>query len=311
MQIAVASGKGGTGKTTVAVNLAVAASVSGLMVRLLDCDVEEPDAHIFLSPEITGREPVDVMVPKVNDAKCSLCGTCGETCAFHAILVSPKRVMVFPELCHGCGACTYLCGDKCIEEIPRSVGVVEEGVASVEGREVEFAQGVLFPGEALAAPVVKKAREKARAGSLTVVDSPPGTSCTMVNSVKGCDLCLLVTEPTPFGLHDLELAYETVRKLKVRIAVVINRCDIGDDRIDRFCSKRGIPVLARIPLDKDVATLCADGRVLAASSERYARLFRALSDEAIRCATRDSREPGDMEGAGKSDGQGGTLNDRA
>jgi len=276
MQIAVASGKGGTGKTTVAVNLAAAASMTAPQVQLLDCDVEEPNCHIFLSPSITERETVAIPVPKVHEARCSRCGMCGEACAFHAILVGSKRVIVFPELCHGCGACSYLCPERCIEEVPRSIGVVEEGTALLGGQEIKFGHGVLNTGEALASPLVKRVREKSSAGSLVIVDSPPGTSCTMVQSVKGSDLCLLVTEPTPFGLHDLVLAYETVVKLGVPAAVLINRSDIGDDRVDRFCADRGIPVAMRIPLDKGLARMYAEGRVLVTSSEEYAQMFKTL-----------------------------------
>ena len=276
MQIAVASGKGGTGKTTVAVNLAAAASTAGNRVQLLDCDVEEPNCHIFLSPDFQRQETVYIPVPTVREADCSRCGTCGQVCAFHAILPGPKRVLVFPELCHGCGACSYLCPEKCIEEVPRPIGVIEEGTASLEGHEIGFAHGVLNTGEALASPLVKQVRQKTLADFLVIIDSPPGTSCTMVQSVRGSDLCVLVTEPTPFGLHDLDLAHQTAVKLGVPVVAVINRSDIGDDRVERFCEGRGIPVIMRIPLDKRLARMYAEGRVLVTSSEQYAQMFRTL-----------------------------------
>jgi len=276
MRIAVASGKGGTGKTTVAVNLAVAASMAGNRVQLLDCDVEEPNCHIFLSPDFQRQETVRIPVPAVREKDCSRCGICGQVCAFHAIFPGPKRVLVFPELCHGCGACSYLCPEKCIEEVPRPIGVIEEGTASLDGREIMFAHGALNTGEALASPLVKEVRKKALAHSLVIVDSPPGTSCTMVQSVKGSDLCILVTEPTPFGLHDLLLAYETAVKLGVPVVAVINRSDIGDDRGEHFCESHGIPVIMRIPLDKRLAKMYAEGRILVTSSEEYAQMFRVL-----------------------------------
>jgi MinD superfamily P-loop ATPase len=289
MQISIASGKGGTGKTTVAVNLAVAAAIrlgrdsDSIPVQILDCDVEEPNCHIFLQPEISEREDVTVLVPEVDESRCTHCSICGEVCAFHAIL-SAKRVLVFPELCHGCGACSYACPEKCISEVPRVIGKVKQGFSFPAGRGnagFSFTHGILNPGEALAAPLVKKVRQQVIPGALAIIDSPPGTSCTMVASIKGSDLCILVTEPTPFGLHDLELAYETALKLGVPSAVVINRSDIGDDSVAAFCRSKGIPILAQIPLDRNLARLSAEGNVAASSSREYLSVFSRILDAAL------------------------------
>lgn len=281
MLVAVASGKGGTGKTTVAVNLAVSAALEGHQVQLLDCDVEEPNCHIFLSPQICRSEPCQVLVPKVHEDGCSKCGLCAKVCSYHAIFAGPQKTLVFPELCHSCGACSYLCPKKCIEEVPRSVGVLEEGKAVIRGKELEFVHGVLNPGEVAASTVVKRVRKKASSDRFVIIDSPPGTSCTMVQSVRGADLCILVTEPTPFGLHDLKLAYETVSQMGVPVAVVVNRCDIGDDRVDRFCESHQIPLVMRIPMDKGLAKLYAEGRILVTSSKFYEDMFGALNSRIL------------------------------
>jgi MinD superfamily P-loop ATPase len=201
MIVSIASGKGGTGKTLVATSLAF--SLKGKhRVQLLDCDVEEPNDHIFLKPVITRREAVSIPVPEINEAKCSHCGLCAEVCAYNALAVLPDRVMVFPELCHGCGACSYLCPEKAISEVGRETGVVELGQA--DG--IDFVQGRLDVGEAMPSPVIRRVKEKARPDGVVIIDAPPGTSCPVVESVKGSDFCLLVTEPTPFGFNDLVLA---------------------------------------------------------------------------------------------------------
>lgn len=286
MQISIASGKGGTGKTTLAVNLAVAAALgkspyySG--VQVLDCDVEEPNCHLFLHPSISLHRSVTLPVPEVNESRCTRCGVCGEACAFHAILAA-RKVLVFPELCHGCGACSYLCPEQCIKEVPRPIGVLEEGSASVAGADtaMSFCHALLNPGEALATPLVERVRERVRPESLAIIDSPPGTSCTMVASVKKSDLCILVTEPTPFGLHDLELAHEALTRLRVPSAVVVNRSDIGDDRVAVFCRSEDLPILAEIPLDRELAHLSADGGIAALSSRHYRDLFTDILNKAI------------------------------
>ncbi len=297
MQISIASGKGGTGKTTVAVNLAaVAARRSGspsgpTKIQVLDCDVEEPNCHIYLRPELTQCVDVEIPVPQVDESRCTRCGLCGQSCAFHAILPG-KKVLTFPELCHGCGACAYLCPEKCITEIPRKIGEMQSGPARLasSSRNVDFVHGVLNPGEALAAPLAKRVRKETDGTGLVIIDSPPGTSCTMMASVKGSDLCLLVTEPTPFGLHDLELAYEAVNRLEIPSAVIVNRAGIGDDRVKRFCESKEIPLLAEIPLDREMARVSAAGHIAAEVLPDYESLFSSVLDRAIRMVAMVSEE---------------------
>lgn len=257
--IAVASGKGGTGKTTVAVNLALALAKSGLKVQLLDCDVEEPNAHLFLKPEIISADEIGIPVPKVDPIRCNYCGYCAEICAFNALAAFVDQVMVFGELCHGCGSCAYLCPEKAISEAIRVIGVVETGFS---GR-LRFAQGRLNPGEAMAPPLIKAVRHKELSNGLTIIDAPPGTSCPVVTTVKDVDYCIMVTEPTPFGLNDLQLALGMVKKLSIPAGVVINRSDLGDDRVEKYCLEQSIPVLQKIPFNRELASLYARGIAVA------------------------------------------------
>ncbi|HBK59815.1 MAG TPA: (4Fe-4S)-binding protein [Firmicutes bacterium] len=266
MIVSVASGKGGTGKTTIAVNLALA--LEGTMpVDFLDCDVEEPNAHLFLHPVLETSERVTLPVPSVDESKCTGCGTCAEVCAFHAILSLGGRVITFPELCHGCGGCARFCPEGAISEVPREIGVVETGWAAGpagQARGIRFVQGRVNIGTALAPPVVKAVRSKAglgagKDGGIVIIDSPPGTSCPVVASVKGSDYCLLVTEPTPFGLNDLALAVDMVREVGVPFGVVINRAGLGDDKVAAYCRQESIPVLLEIPFNRRYAACYARG----------------------------------------------------
>ena len=234
MIISVASGKGGTGKTLVATSLALSLK-DRERVQLLDCDVEEPNDHIFLSRLLPAAKRSVSLSLKLMREKCTYCGKCAEVCAYHAIAVFAQHVLVFPNLCHGCGACSYLCPEKAITEEDREIGVVECGHS--DG--IEFAHGKLNVGEAMATPVIRKVKEKANRDGIVIIDVSPGTSCPVVESIKGSDFCLLVTEPTPFGLNDLALAVETVRKLEVPCGVVINRAGIGDSGVEEYCRKRG------------------------------------------------------------------------
>ncbi len=252
MILSVASGKGGTGKTTVAVALALAAPAP---VRLLDCDVEEPNAHLFLKPEIRRREPVHIPVPVVDEARCDACGECGRICQYHAIISLKTKPLVFPELCHGCGGCAAVCPRSAIAETGREIGVVEEGAR--DG--VSFVQGRLHVGQPMSPPLIRAVRRHAAAEGLTIIDCPPGTSCPVVAAVRGSDFVLLVTEPTPFGLNDLRLAVGTMRELKRPLGVVVNRSDAGDGRVDAYCRQAQIPVLLRIPEDRRIAEAYARG----------------------------------------------------
>ena len=271
MIISVASGKGGTGKTLVATSLALSLTDKE-RVQLLDCDVEEPNAHIFLKPIITRSEPVYVQVPEVDEKKCNYCGKCAEVCAYHAVAVFPEHVLVFPDLCHGCGACSYLCPEKAISEQEREIGIAESGHSNGIG----LAQGKLTVGEAVPTPIIRKVKERADHNSTVIIDVSPGTSCPVVQSVKGSDFCLLVTEPTPFGLNDLVLAVETVKELKVPCGVVINRVGVGDDKVEEYCLKEKIPILLTIPLDSEIARLYSRGVALVEGMPQWKEIFLEL-----------------------------------
>jgi MinD superfamily P-loop ATPase len=252
MTLAVASGKGGTGKTTVAVNLALTLRQP---VQFLDCDVEEPNAHLFLRPEIREREAVRVPVPWVDEERCTSCGECGQICQHHAIVSLRTKPLVFPELCHGCGGCALVCPTGAITEAPREVGVIDRGPRD----SVWFAQGRLKVGEAMAVPVIRALKRSAERGLLTIIDAPPGTSCPVVASVRGSDFVVLVTEPTPFGLNDLVLAVGMVRALELPFGVVINRSDIGDDEVLEYCEAEAIPLLLQIPENRRLAEAYSRG----------------------------------------------------
>jgi len=276
MIIAVASGKGGTGKTTVAVALvqALAAEGSRTPLTFLDCDVEEPNAHLFLHPSLERRQEVGILVPQVDMDKCTACGRCAEVCAYHAIAVVGRKVLVFRELCHGCGSCTWDCPEGAIREVLYPTGILEEGRAGA----IRFAHGVLNVGEAMATPVIRQLKRRfLSAEGVAVLDAPPGTACPVVETLRGADFALMVTEPTPFGLHDLRLAVEVARdELGVPVGVVINRDDVGDDRVDAFCREEGIPILLRIPLDRRVAEAYSEGRTLLEALPAYEGTFLRL-----------------------------------
>jgi len=279
MIIAVASGKGGTGKTTIAVGLALSLE----NVQFLDCDVEEPNAHIFLKPEITHTEQVNLPVPKVNEDRCTYCGKCAEICAYNAIAVVKEKVLLFTELCHGCGGCKLLCPEDAIEEVGRPIGVLEKG----KNGSISFIDGKLNLGEVMAVPLIRAVKRASLEthpnnnqftsnNGITIIDVPPGTSCPVIESVKGSNFCLLATEPTPFGLNDLVLAVETLRKLKIPFGVVINRADVGDKKVDEYCKDEKIPILMRIPMDRDIAMAYSEGIPIIEAKPAYKKDFLKL-----------------------------------
>jgi MinD superfamily P-loop ATPase len=269
MIISVASGKGGTGKTTISTSLV---AVLGSKAQLLDCDVEEPNCHILAQPILETSETVTLPVPVVDRDKCSLCGRCGEVCRFSAIVVIGDQVLTFPEMCHGCGGCVLLCPEKAITEGPRELGVIETGWAGP----VEFVHGRLRVGEAMSPPLIRAVKEKINRSKIAVLDAPPGTSCPVINTVKGSDFILLVTEPTPFGLHDLRIAVDAVSGMGIPLGVLLNRSDLGDDEVPKFCVAKGIPLLAEIPHDRDIAEGYARGELLVTSAPRYIQVFLQL-----------------------------------
>lgn len=255
MIISIASGKGGTGKTTVATNMAV--SLGG-DVQLLDCDVEEPNAHLFIHPVINEVKTITTPVPEVDMEKCNLCGKCGEICQFKAIVIIGETVLPFPEMCHSCGGCMEVCPEKAITETGRELGIIERG--SRNG--LEFVHGKLRVGEAMSPPLIRKVREYARPDALTIIDAPPGTSCPVITSMKGTDFVLLVTEPTPFGLHDLKLAVGAVNILDIPCGLVINRSDMGDDKVKIYAEKENLPILMEIPFDRKIAEAYSRGEMI-------------------------------------------------
>jgi MinD superfamily P-loop ATPase len=271
--ISVASGKGGTGKTLIATSLALSLK-DREKVQLLDCDVEEPNDHIFLRPVIKGREAVCIPVPKVDESKCTYCGKCAEICAYHAIAVLPKNVLVFPHLCHGCGACSHFCPERAIAEEGKKIGIVESGHA--DG--IDFIQGRLDVGEAMPTPVIRKVKELVNHEGISIIDVSPETSCPVVASIKDSDYCLLVTEPTPFGLNDLTLAVETVKKLEIPCGVVINRAGSDNGKVEDYCLKEGLPVLLTIPLDINIARSYSRGVTLVEGLPQWKECFMTLYD---------------------------------
>ena len=274
MIISVASGKGGTGKTLVATSLALSLQ-NEREVQFLDCDVEEPNAHIFLKPALNHKQAVSVPVPSIDEKKCNYCGKCAEVCAYNAIAVIKEKVLVFPELCHGCGACTYLCPEGAISEVKKEIGILEMG----HSNGIEFIHGKLTIGEAMAPPIIREVKKHISQEKLAIIDVPPGTSCPVVEAVQGSDFCLLVTEPTPFGLNDLVLAVDMLRKLATPCGVVINRDGVGDCNVDGYCSNEGIPILLRIPLDVEIARLYSRGVALVEGLPQWREAFLRLYND--------------------------------
>jgi MinD superfamily P-loop ATPase len=281
MIISIASGKGGTGKTLVTSSLAVSLKEKQ-PVQVIDCDVEEPNSHIFLKPEFNIEEKVYISVPRVDKNKCTYCGKCADICAFNAIAVINDKVLIFDELCHGCGACSYLCPEHAITEYEREIGSVQTGKS--DG--VNFVRGTLNIGEAMAPPIIRKVKEKIDPSNTVLLDVPPGTSCPVVESIEGSDYCLLVTEPTPFGLNDLALAVEVVKLMQIPCGVVLNRAGSGNERIEDYCKSEGISVMLTIPLDTDIAKLYSRGITLAEGmpdwQERFIELFQKIHDQLSR-----------------------------
>lgn len=269
MILAVASGKGGTGKTTVSVNLAM---VMDSGVFLLDCDVEEPNDHLFLQGSLLAKEDVCIPVPQIDELLCDGCGKCGQFCEYNAIVSYGSAPIVFAEMCHGCGGCKLVCPRKAISEIDKRIGVVE----TIKSRQVTLVQGRLDVGVSMAPPLIRAVRKKLPERGTAILDAPPGTSCPVISAIRDTDFVLLVTEPTPFGLHDLKLSVELVRALALPLGVVVNRCGVGDNRVHDYCRQNDIPILMEIPEDRRIAEAYSRGELIIDALPEYQGLFREL-----------------------------------
>jgi len=283
VRIAIASGKGGTGKTTVATNLAVLLASNGRRVIYADCDVEEPNGHIFLKPTIRTAARIGVPIPEIDKSRCTGCNQCGEVCQFSSILGIGKEVLTFPELCHGCGGCSLVCPENAITEVQREIGDIEQGSANGIG----FIHGAMRVGEAMSTPLIRAVKERLPANGVAILDAPPGTSCPVIETVRGADFILLVTEPTPFGLNDLKLAVEMVRALGLEFGLVINRCDVGDDEVRLYCAREKIPLLLEIPDDRRIAEAYSRGQVAVKAipelKGKFAELWQNIQEELKPC----------------------------
>ncbi|MFP4655739.1 MAG: ATP-binding protein [Methanohalobium sp.] len=274
MNIAIASGKGGTGKTTIAVNLALSLDD----VQLFDCDVEGPNCNLFLGYSPERIEDVNILLPVIDKNKCDFCGKCADFCQFNAVAVVPGDVMVFPTLCHGCGGCSIVCPGDAINEEKRSIGTIEKSKA--ENGDLELYQGLLNIGEPMASPVIKDLKNHIDKNKTTIIDAPPGSACPVIAALEDVDYCILVTEPTPFGFHDLLIAIGLVRELEIPLGVIINRCDMGDSRVEDFCNSENIPVLMNIPYDRNIAHLYSKGipfvKKMPEWKEEFEQMFKSI-----------------------------------
>ncbi len=269
MIISIASGKGGTGKTTIATNLA---SSLGDNVQLLDCDVEEPNSHLFLNPEIKEEIPVIAPIPLIDENRCTYCKKCMEICRFGAIAIVGKTVLTFPELCHSCGGCIAVCPEKAVSEQDRELGEIEKGSLDL----MDFVSGRLKVGEVMAPPIIKSVRSYEKKDCINIIDAPPGTSCPVIASMKNADFVLLVTEPTPFGLNDLKLAVEAVKVLGLAHGLVINRAGMGDDEVKKYAEKENLPILMEIPFDRKIAETYSKGQLIVRAMPEWKEKFLSL-----------------------------------
>ncbi len=272
MILAVASGKGGTGKTTVSLNLARARG--GANTQLLDCDVEEPNARLFLEGQIDSSQEITIPVPLVDAKLCDGCNACGEFCEYNAIVSFGNAPLVFPEMCHGCGGCMKVCPQRAIQETEKRIGVIE----TLQSGNIMLAYGLLDVGVAMAPPLIRAVKKRCRTDMPVILDAPPGTSCPVIATLQGVEFVLLVTEPTPFGLYDLRLTVDVTRALDIPVGVVVNRVGIGDERVHAFCRKENIPVLMEIPDDRGIAEAYSRGELIVETYPKYQKRFQELFD---------------------------------
>ncbi|MBI4763297.1 MAG: ATP-binding protein [Deltaproteobacteria bacterium] len=269
MIISVASGKGGTGKTSVAVALALSVKEP---VQLLDCDVEAPNGHIFMRPQWEKKETIYLQVPKVDEKKCTYCRACSQICQFKAILVLGETILTFPEMCHACGGCFLVCEPKALIADQKELGEIEEGWAGP----VYFVHGRLRVGEPMSPPLIREVKKRIKNDTLAILDAPPGTSCPVIQTVKGSDYTILVTEPTPFGLYDLKLALAALGSLNIPCGVILNRADIGNNEAKNYLRSEGIPLLMEIPFERKIAEGYAKGLSLVEIKPELKEQFQKL-----------------------------------
>ena len=276
MKIAVLSGKGGTGKTLVSVNLAASAKTS----TYIDCDVEEPNGHLFFKPKITQEEKISVKIPKVDDELCSGCRRCVDFCKFNALAYVKDKLIVFEEVCHSCGGCILVCPEKALTEKEKIIGKIQKGISG----QVSIYTGILNIGEASGIPIIKKllAEKKTEANKQTVIDCPPGSACIVMESIRDVDYCLLVAEPTLFGVHNLNMVYDLVRLFNKPFAVILNKCLEEENPAEKFCLEKNIKILGRIPFDNELGTLNSNAEIVVNKNEKYRELFSSLLNEVIK-----------------------------
>jgi len=277
MIISIASGKGGTGKTCVSTSFAYALNKINVPVQLIDCDVEEPNANLFIGAKIEHTENVEVIVPKIDEQKCTHCGKCAEFCKFNALVVYPDKVMRFLEMCHSCAGCKILCPEKAISDEKRTLGIIETG----HKENIQFAHGKLNIGEARATPIINKLKQLINPTRTVILDSPPGTSCPFVETLKKSDYCILVTEPTPFGLNDLKLALEVTKEFNIPTGVIINRSDIGNDCAEKYLKDNKTELLMKIPHDMKIARGYSEGKTIIESMPEIGKSFIKLNERII------------------------------
>jgi len=281
MRIAVASGKGGTGKTTIATSLALSLSAER-ETWYVDCDVEAPNGHLFLRPNLTHSTQAVIKTPQIQVDQCTMCGKCVEVCQFHALANVVKSIMVFPQLCHGCGSCTLNCPEQAISEVDNPIGMLESGFTAGG---IRFQRGVLSISEPMPTPVIRqlKRMDQAPDDALVILDSPPGASCSVVETLRGADYALLVTEPTPFGLHDLKQMLGIVQDMQIPAGIVVNRDGIGSPQVEACLLELSLPILLRVPFDKKIASGIAAGESLMDVRPEYRQdfveLYQAICDQ--------------------------------
>lgn len=276
MKIVIASGKGGTGKTTVATSLAFLGAANGMNVTYADCDVEEPDGHLFLRPVIEWERPIEKPVPVIDSRRCNHCGRCSQVCRFGAIVSLPQRTVVFSELCHACGGCQLACPAQAIQERPRPIGILRVGRA---GR-IHFVGGTLQIGEAMSPPAIRAVKEALPQSDLILLDAPPGTGCPVVETLRGADMVLFVTEPTPFGWHDLQMAIRLVRTMELPAAIVANRvrATTEDNRWRQRLISADIPVWAELTENRAVAEAYSRGEIVAQVIPEFAKELNCVME---------------------------------